>query len=148
MNFAQDLRYAFRTLLKTPGFLVLAVLTLGLGISANTAIFSLFYQVLLRSLPLSDPGRLAVLHAEGFQLPGSTSKDNSESVFSYALYRRLRDSVHSFSGLAARSGTAVQLEANGQTERLGAELVSGNFFDVLGVRPALGRLLVPSDDIV
>jgi predicted permease len=148
MNFAQDLRYAFRTLLKTPAFFALAVFTLGLGISANTAIFSLFYQVLLRSLPVADPGRLVLLHAEGFQLPGSTSSDNSETVFSYALYRGLRDSAHSFQGLAARTGTPVQLEVNGQAERLGAELVTGNFFDVLGVRPAAGRLLGTSDDVV
>lgn len=147
MNFIQDLRYAFRTLLKSPGFLALAVFTLGLGISANTAIFSLFYQVLLRSLPVAEPNRLVVLHAEGFGLPGSRSADNSETVFSYPLYRGIRDGAHSFQGLAARAGAPVQLEWNGEAERLGAETVTGNFFDVLGVRPGLGRLLVPSDDI-
>jgi predicted permease len=148
MNFLRDLRFAVRTLLKNPGFFALAVFTLGLGISANTAIFSLFYQVLLRSLPVPEPGRLVVMHAEGFGLPGSRSADNSETVFSYPLYRGLRDGLHSFQGIAARAGAPVQLEWNGEAERLGAETVTGNFFQVLGVRPGIGRLLVPSDDIV
>ena len=146
MSFSQDLRYAFRNLAKSPGFLLLAVTTLGLGISANAAIFSLFYQVLLRSLPVPEPERLAVFHVEKLEMPGRNSSDNYESVFSYPMYRALRDGAHSFQGIAARSGESVQLVENGSAERLQAEVVSGNFFQVLGLRPQIGRLLNPSDD--
>jgi predicted permease len=146
MRFTQDLRYAFRNLLRSPGFLFLAITTLGLGISANTAIFSLFYQVLLRSLPVADPGRLVIFHAEKLGMPGRNSSDNYETVFSYPMYRSLRDGAHSFQGIAARSGADGQLVDNGTAERVQAELVSGNFFEVLGLPPQVGRLLVPSDD--
>jgi predicted permease len=146
-NLPRDLRFAFRSLRKSPGFFLLAVLTLGLGAAATTAIFSLFYQVLLRSLPVQQPERLVVLHAEGLDLPGNTSKDNYENVFSYPFYLSLRDHAKGFQGLAVRVGDSVQLEAHGQADRSDTELVSGNFFDVLGVHPAAGRLLSPSDDI-
>jgi predicted permease len=146
VRFLQDLRYAFRNLAKSPGFLVLAVITLGLGISANTAIFSLFYQVLLRSLPVPEPDRLAVFHVEKLGMPGRNSSDNYETVFSYPMYRALRDGARSFRGIAIRSGESLQLLENGSAERVQAEVVSGNFFDVLGLRPAAGRLLSQSDD--
>jgi predicted permease len=146
MRFVQDLRYAFRNLVKSPGFLLLATITLGLGISANTAIFSLFYQVLLRSLPVPEPDRLAVFHVEKLDMPGRNSSDNYETVFSYPMYRALRDGAHSFQGIAARTGEAVQLVENGNAEQVTAEVVSGNFFQVLGLRPEVGRLLTPSDD--
>jgi putative ABC transport system permease protein len=146
VRFLKDLRYAFRNLAKSPGFLVLAVITLGLGISANTAIFSLFYQVLLRSLPVPEPDRLAVFHVEKLGMPGRNSSDNYETVFSYPMYRALRDGARSFRGIAIRSGESLQLLENGSAERVQAEVVSGNFFDVLGLRPAAGRLLSQSDD--
>lgn len=126
--------------------MVLAVITLGLGISANTAIFSLFYQVLLRSLPVPEPDRLAVFHVEKLGMPGRNSSDNYETVFSYPMYRALRDGARSFRGIAIRSGESLQLLENGSAERVQAEVVSGNFFDVLGLRPAAGRLLSQSDD--
>ena len=146
-NFLRDLGFAARSLRKSPGFFALAVLTLGLGAAATTAIFSLFYQVLLRSLPVEQPERLVVLHAEGLDLPGSTSKDNYESVFSYPFYTSLRDGSKAFQGLAVRVGANIQLESKGEAERASAEMVSGNFFEVLGLHPGLGRLLFPSDDI-
>ncbi|MDE3195087.1 MAG: ABC transporter permease [Acidobacteriota bacterium] len=139
-------RYAFRTLLKSPGFCALAVLTLGLGIAANTAIFSLFYQVLLRSLPVNQPERLVVFHVDKFGLPGNNSSDNSETVFSYPMYRALNSGIDAFQGIAIRTGTSAQLLVNGQAERVRTEVVSGNFFEVLGVRPQAGRLISPSDD--
>src|SRR5438045_9080267 len=105
--------YALRTLWMSPGFLLLAVATAGLGIAANAAIFSLFYQVLLRSLPVAEPSRLVVFHAEDFHLPGRPSSDNYESVFSYPMYRALRDSAHSFQGVAARTSESVQMLAGG-----------------------------------
>jgi predicted permease len=137
---------ALRTLGKSPGFLLLSVATACLGIAANAAIFSLFYQVLLRSLPVAQPSRLMVFHAEDFHLPGRTSNDSYETVFSYPMYRALRDSAHSLQGVAARSSEAVQMVADGSAERVRAEIVSGNFFEVLGLRPCLGRLLAPTDD--
>jgi len=145
-NFLRDLGFAARSLRKTPGFFALAVLTLGLGAAATTAIFSLFYQVLLRSLPVEQPERLVTLHAD-MDLPGNTSKDNYESVFSYPFYLSLRDNSKAFQGLAVRVGSRIEVESKGEAERASAEMVSGNFFDVLGVRPQAGRLLSPSDDI-
>ncbi len=140
-----DLLFALRSLRRAPGFFFLAVATLGLGIASNTAIFSLFYQVLLRSLPVRQPEQLVVLHYDPPYLPGSASSDNNERVFSYPLYQQLRDSK-SLQGLAVRSGFSVQVLAGGAPERGGAEVVSGNFFDVLGVSAQTGRLLSPSDD--
>lgn len=146
MNFVRDLVFATRTLRKSPGFLLLAVATLGIGISASTAIFSLFYQVLLRSLPIPDSGSLVAFHAEDFHMQGNNSSDNYETVFSYPLYRALRDSANLFQGVAVRSGAAAQAVVNGSAEIVQTEIVSGNFFDVLGLHPQAGRLLTASDD--
>ncbi len=146
MRFFQDFRYASRNLAKSPGFLLLAVTTLALGISANAAIFSLFYQVLLRSLPVREPERLAVFHVEKLGMPGRTSSDNFETVFSYPMYRSLRDGARSFQGIAARSGESFLLLENGTPERVQGELVTGNFFPMLGLRPGAGRLLTEADD--
>ncbi len=142
-----DLLFALRGLRRAPAFFALSIATLALGIAANTAIFSLFYQVLLRSLPVRQPERLVTLHSDPPNLPGSSSSDNDETVFSYPLYRELRAS-RSFEGLAARSGAPVQMVVDGAAERGHAEVVSGNFFDMLGVEARLGRLLESSDDMV
>src|SRR5260370_1181891 len=107
-----DLRFALRSLRRAPAFFCLAVATLALGIAANTAIFSLFYQVLLRSLPVQQPELLVLFHSDRPNLPGRTSSDNGETVFSYALYREMRESK-SLRGLAARSSTAVQMTVDG-----------------------------------
>jgi len=143
-----DLIFALRALRRAPAFFALAIATLGLGIAANTAIFSLFYQVLLRSIPARDPQSLVILHSDPPNLPGGSSSDNFETVFSYPLYLRLRDTSKSFQGLAARSGTSVQITAEGPAERARAEIVTGNFFEVLGLQPALGRLFSSADDSV
>jgi len=140
-----DLLFALRSLRRAPGFFFLAVATLGLGIASNTAIFSLFYQVLLRSLPVRQPEQLVVFHYDPPYLPGNASSDNNETVFSYPLYLQLRDS-RSLQGLAVRSGGPVQVLAGGAPERSSAEVVSGNFFDLLGIHTPIGRLLNPSDD--
>jgi predicted permease len=140
-----DLRFGFRTLRRSPVFTIVAVLSLALGIGANTSIFSLLSQVMFRFLPVADPARLVVFHTEG-QRNGRSSSDNFEAVFSYPMYRDLRDRNQVFSGVIARSSAPVSLSYNGQTERARAEMVSGNFFDVLGVRPAIGRLLTQEDD--
>lgn len=142
-----DLLFALRTLRKAPGFFLLAIATLGLGIAANTTIFSLFYQVLLRSLPVHEPERLVVLHYDPPTLPGDGSSDNYETIFSYPMYQRLR-ATPALSGLAARSGFFAQMMIDGAAEVGRQEIVSGNFFEVLGLQARLGRLFSPSDDSV
>src|SRR5579863_140955 len=140
-----DLRYGFRTLRRSPVFTIIAVASLALGIGTNTAIFSLLNQVMFRMLPVRQPERLVVLHTEG-RREGWTSSDNDESVFSYPMYKNLRDRNQVFDGVIARATAQVSVSYGGETERSSAELVSGNFFEALGIRPALGRLFVPEDD--
>jgi predicted permease len=141
-GFGREMKFAFRALRKQPGFAAVVILTLGLGIGANTAIFSLLDQVLLRRLPVRDPQQLVLLDGPGaFQ--GFTY---NKQTFSYPMYRDFRDRTEVFSGVLGRMPTAATLTFNGQSERVNAEVVTGNFFDVLGVRPALGRVLSPSDD--
>jgi predicted permease len=141
----KDFVYSLRSLRRSPLFTAAAVASLALGIGANTAIFSLLDQVVLRSLPVRDPESLVVLHTD-YSAPGNASSDNDESVFSYPLYRDLRASGAAFSGIVARSAARVRLAWNGNTEAAGAELVSGNFFRTLGIGAALGRTLAPSDE--
>jgi predicted permease len=141
----RDLAYSFRTLRRSPLFTTAAVLSLALGIGANTAIFSLLNQVVLRSLPVADPEHLVLLHTD-YSAPGSSSSDNAESVFSYPMYRDLRDRDAAFSGLVARMGAPAGLSWHGSTESARGELVSGNFFQALGIPPAIGRVLTPEDD--
>jgi predicted permease len=140
-----DLRFALRTLRHSAGFSLLAILSLALGIGANTAIFSLLYQVVLRSLPVKDPGALVLLESDVYSV-GWTRRDNNQTVFSYPMYRTLRDRNQVFSGLVARASFPATLTHGDETVRCGGEVVSGNFFQVLGVTPAIGRLLIPADD--
>src|ERR1017187_1317491 len=137
--------FSLRTLRRSPLFISIAVLSLALGIGANTAIFSLLDQVTMRSLPVNDPQRLVVLDTE-YNASGSSSSDNNETVASYPVYRDLRDRDPAFSGVIARMGFGVTLARQGQAEQLSAELVSGNFFQTLGVGAAMGRVLTPQDD--
>ncbi|HEX5083037.1 MAG TPA: ABC transporter permease [Blastocatellia bacterium] len=146
----QDLRYGARMLLKAPGFTLIAVMTLALGIGANTAIFSLTDQILLRSLPVERPGELVVLRSPGPQGGYVWSDGDSAASFSYPMYKDLRDrGADVFSGLLARFAIPLSVAGAGQTgqaERADGELVSGNYFEVLGVRPALGRVFNQDDD--
>jgi len=135
-----DIRYALRMLTKNPGFAGVVVLTLALGIGANAAIFSLLDQVLLQSLPVADPDQLVVLSAYE---PKEPDVDYS---FSYPTYQDLRDRNDVFSGVIARGGAQMNVSYGDQTERVSGELVSGNFFEVLGVRPWAGRLFTQDDD--
>jgi len=100
-TFWRDMRYTLRVLRKSPGYALVAVLSLALGIGANTSIFSLVDQVMLRTLPVRDPARLVLLHRED-GLAGTAVEDNSESVFSYPMYLRLRDDGRAFSGVLER----------------------------------------------
>ncbi len=140
-----DVRFAFRTLKRSPLFTGVAVLSLALGIGANTAIFSLFDQVLRRLLPVRDPERLTLFHTE-YQAPGMSMSDSFESVFSYPMYRDLRERTSAFSGVVARAGGFATVSFQDAAERATVETVSGNLFEVLGVGAVLGRTLTPADD--
>src|SRR5436189_5206320 len=135
-----DLKFALRQLLKNPGFTAVAVLTLGLGIGANTAIFSMIDAVLIKSLPVKDPERLVALTAV------AGVEERERSSFSYPLFRDLRDRNQVFSGVFAFKGDSLNLSADGQTERVSGQMVSGNFFSVLGVNPHFGRMFSEADD--
>src|SRR6266851_2799988 len=147
-GFVQDVRYAFRQLRKSPGFTAVSVLTLTLGIGANTAIFGLLDQALLRSLPVKEPERLVLLRYSGSNTGRLSSRSDGHFYFSYPMYRDLRDGNSVFSGIIATDLTQAGLQWRNQPALAATELVSGNYFDVLGVQPALGRLLVASDDTV
>jgi predicted permease len=144
----QDLRYALRTLRKTPGFTAVAVLTLVLGIGANTAIFSLLDQVMLRLLPVSHPEQLVVLRSPGPTRGHLWSDGDGAQSFSFPMYKALREGNRVFSGLLACRQVEISVAYRGSTERDQADLVSGNYFEVLGVGPALGRLFTLDDDLV
>jgi predicted permease len=143
----QDLQHGLRMLGKNPGFTVIAVLTLALGIGANTAIFSLTDQVLLRRLPVERPEELVVLHSPGDNSGHTWSDGDDAGSFSFPKYKDLRDGSSSvFTGLIARFPYRLSVAAQGESERCEGELVSGNYFEVLGVQPALGRVLSPEDE--
>ena len=144
----QEFSYGIRSLRRSPVFTTAAVLSLALGIGANTAIFSLLDQVVLRSLPVKDPQRLVVLHG-GYSGPGNSSSvwsTNSESDFPYPLYRDLRDRLPVFSGILACATAPVRITWRSNTQAADAEMVTGNYFGTLGVPAALGRVLMPEDD--
>jgi len=143
-----DLRLAIRALRKSPIFSLAAITTLSLGIAATTAIFSLYYQVLLRTLPVREPEQLALLHSPDPGLPGWRSSDNGETVFSEPMYRSLRDGASHAITLAARSSATVEISRPNGSDRVQAAVVSGNFFAVLGVGAALGRFFSPDEDRV
>ncbi|MGB7023498.1 MAG: ABC transporter permease [Candidatus Acidiferrales bacterium] len=135
----QDLRYALRLLAKSPGFAAVAVLTLALGIGANTAIFTVVDALLLRPLPYANPQRLMMVYET------SIANRSEESVFSYPYFSRLRDQQHSFSGISAYAGDDFDMTGRGEPRQVTAGRVSWNFFDVLGVRPLLGRNFFASE---
>ena len=142
----QDIRYGIRTLMKNPGFTAIAVLTLALGLGANTAIFSLTDQILLRRLPVERPEELVVVRSPGPKSGHTWSDGDGSASFSYPVFKALRDKNNVFAGLLARFAVPLSVAGDGQTERANGELVSGNYFAVLGVRPALGRVFNDEDD--
>jgi len=140
----RDLKYTYRTLARTPGFTAVAVLTLALGIGANTAIFSLLDQVLLRLLPVKDPQQLVLLTMKGRHY-GSNWGGNA---ISHPMFRDFRDHNEVFSDMFCRFPTSASLSFGQQSERVSVELVSGTYFSTLGVVPAIGRILTSEDDVV
>ena len=145
----QDLRFALRQLRRTPAFAITAILTLALGIGANTAIFSLLDQALLRSLPVRDPQQLVILEGTGDAWNGSISINGGDiaAYFSYPMYKDLRDRAQAFDGLITTGGADIGITRNGVSQLSKAEIVSGNYFTMLGVQPALGRVFTQSDDL-
>src|SRR5229473_107090 len=144
----QDVRYGLRMLAKHPGFTAIAVLTLALGIGANTAIFSLLNQILLRQLPVKDPKELVLLRAPGVRTGHIWSDGDDSESFSYPIYKGLRDNNPVFAGIFGRFAFSASIASRGKTERGSGELVTGNYFEVLGVQPALGRVFSQEDDRV
>jgi predicted permease len=144
----QDLRYAFRSLVKNPAFTLIAVATVALGSGANAAIFSIFNEALLRQLPVPAPERLVNLSSPGPK-PGRTSTSSTfgpDAVFSYPLFRDLEREERVFTGIAAHRDFVASIGDRNQASTEEGCLVSGSYFPVLALRPALGRLIGPDDD--
>jgi predicted permease len=137
---AQDLRYALRMLIKSPGFTTVTILTLALGIGANTGLFSLVNSVLLANLPVRNPQELVIVKYT------DARTQEAEEDFSYPMYQAMRDKNTVFANVLTRSGLSFNASYGGQSEHAAGELVSGNYFETLGVQPFLGRLISPEDD--
>src|SRR5262249_9774899 len=127
-------------------FTAVVVLTLGLGIGANTAIFSLMDQVLVRLLPVKDAGQLVLLDTPGTYSGRTSSQYESFEPMSHAMYERLRAANGTFANMLAGCRIGAHVSGAGPTEEVRADLVSGTFFDTLGLQPALGRLITGDDD--
>lgn len=143
-----QLRLALRTLFRTPFITLVAILSLALGIGANAAIFSLFNQILLRELPVESPDELVNLASPGPK-PGSQTCNNQGScdeVFSYTMFRDLEKAQEVFTGIAAHRSFGANLAYRGQTINGNGMMVSGSYFPLLRIHPALGRLFTPEDD--
>jgi predicted permease len=140
----QDFKYGTRQLRLNPGFAATAVLSLALGIAANTSIFTLVDQILLRLLPVANPRELVQFYMEGSRF-GSQSGDGRHT-FSYPLYVAFRDRNTVFSGLTGQAAERLSVLAEDRSEVAETGWVAGNFFEVLGVRPFIGRVLTPADD--
>jgi putative ABC transport system permease protein len=141
-HFFRDMRYALRSLARSPAFAAISILSLALGMGANTAIFSIVDKLLLESLPVRNPRELVLLNPAGLR-NGWTAGNRT---WSYQAYRGLREHQRVFAGLIAERTDAVNLTVDGATERAVASIVSGNYFDVLGVRALQGRLFGDEDD--
>jgi len=149
----QDLRYGARMLRKNPGFTLIAVMTLALGIGANTAIFSLLDAVLLRSLPVEKPERLVLFGKAGIGGRTDAFPNRSWDLFSYPFYQEVRRHNEVFANVGALlsmtwpvHGTVNNNGASGEAKKFDVQLVSGTYFSVLGVNAMLGRVLTEADD--
>jgi hypothetical protein len=144
------IRFALRSLAKAPLLSLVVIVSLGLGIGANTAIFSLLHQIILRSLPVEKPEELVLVTSPGEFKGGRNSTDNSggmDSIFSYRMFRELEKRAEGVTGLAAFRNIGANLAFGNQTVPSGVLVVSGGYFPLLGVKPLLGRTLSPEDDV-
>lgn len=150
MQLIEDLRYGFRRLRQSPGFAIVCVLTLALGIGANTAIFTLVDAVMLKSLPVKNPKEMYSLgHGDNCCVTGGLQ--DHWDIYSYALYRQFRDHTPEFSEMAAFQGGDTELSArrsgsNGPAEPFAGEFVSGTYFATFGIGAFAGRAITPADD--
>ena len=143
-DFAYDLRFSARSFLRSPSFTATAVLSLALGIGATTAIYSLVDQVVLHALPVHEPERLVLIDWKGDQ--AAVNAFGSYNLMSYPICRDLQLQERFFEGVLCRAATTINLSTGGEHKPAAAEIVSGTYFSVLGVSPALGRLLTMDDD--
>src|SRR3954471_3970438 len=137
-----DLRLAIRGLRRSPLFAIIATLSLALGIGANTAIFTLMDQILLRKLPVTEPDRLVMLYQQG----AHNGSNMGTGMHLYPAYQDLQQRAEPLAEVICRRLTAAAVSIDNQTERVTAELVSGNYFTMLGVRPAIGRVFSSEED--
>ena len=136
----QDIRYGARTLIKSPGFTIVAVLSLALGIGANTAIFSLVNAVLLRPLPVTDVSSLVAVSTTDQRNPGNLP-------LSHLNFKDLRDQNQVFTGMAGFTFSQLNWVRDNASEQVLAQVVSANYFSVLGTQPFLGRAFLPEEDL-
>ena len=141
-NLTQDIRYGFRLMARKPAFTFIAVITLALGIGANTAIFSVVNAVLLRPLPYVQPEQLVKV----FQAAPSLEKGAAPTLWSYPRFEFLRDNSHSFASVAACNQASFSLTGTDEPERVESELVSANYFSLLGLAPIAGRSFTEAED--
>ena len=137
-----DIRFALRSLRRSPLFTFVAVASLALGIGANTAIFTLMDQLMLRLLPVRDPQQLVMIWSTGPHM----GNNNGSRASSYPMYQDYQQKAGAFSYVFCRYATPLSVSFNGRTERVSGELVSGNYFQAMGVQPALGRVFSPEQD--
>src|SRR5438034_1433746 len=142
-DFVYDLRFSARSFLRSPSFTATTVLSLAVGIGATTAIYSLVDQVILHALPVRDPERLVLIDWKGDPVANGFGSWN---LMSYPICRDLQLHDQFFEGVLCRAATTVTLSTGGEHKPAAAEIVSGTYFPVLGVGPALGRVLGPGDD--
>src|SRR5689334_6637796 len=153
----QDIRYGLRMIWKAPGFTAIAILSLALGIGANTALFSVVDAMLLKMLPVKEPERLVLFKSSApseFSVGsynGNTSDDpqtrmRNRTSFAYQSYRRMREQQGPLSDVFAFGGVGLNVNADGQADVARGQAVSGNYYTALGVQPAIGRLLTDDDD--
>ena len=141
-NLLQDLRFAIRTIRRAPLFAIVAILSLALGIGANTAIFSLMDQIMLRMLPVKDPDQLVMLYQSG----SHNGSNMGDRMHSYPVYQDFQQKAEPFSEVLCRRLISTSIAVDGQTERVETEMVSGNYFSMLGVKPAAGRVFSSEED--
>ena len=144
-SLGKDLRHALRSIRLNPGFATIAILSLALGIGANTAIFQLLDAVTLRSLPVKDPDQLIIIRVPNAKGRSGSARGNAP-YFSYPIWEQVRDQQQAFSGLAAWNSTGFNMAERGRARNARGLYVNGDFFNALGVRPLLGRVFSPADD--
>ena len=137
-----DIRFAVRGLLRSPLFAIVAILSLALGIGANTAIFTLIDQILLRKLPVAAPDELVMLYQQG----AHNGSNMGQRMHSYPIYQDYQKQAEPLAEVLCRRLAEASVSIDNQTERLDAEMVSGNYFSMLGVHPAAGRVFSSQED--